>query len=295
MNFSDIPIRTDEDMPLGTITLRNDKDEVVGEIRNVRLDYPRYIGMITNIEELWLQCDSCIYPINCNRKKECIGHNKMVDDKRTEEQPRMTLDKNYRSESAPGADVARSMNGSPTFYKLLEKMARTHDKKSHDYASNDNPSGNYHFAGAMSKLFDNPDDAGFMGRIAEKIYRLANIENAHKSALNETVQDTEVDICTIVTLWMADRENRRAKAFIENYDKNQSEADYAKNKQIFSGFGDPLPMQGHDSVKEATRVHNYNFERELQSLLNRYNIDTELNTTDVALSKAVIQLLEGFL
>jgi len=109
-------------------------------------------------------------------------------------------------------------HGSPTFYKLLEKMAETHDKKSHDYASNENPCGNYHFAGLVSSLFSHsPEDAGFAGRIAEKIYRLANLESGTKSPKNESVEDTEVDICTITALWMADRMDRRFKKFNEEY------------------------------------------------------------------------------
>lgn len=90
-------------------------------------------------------------------------------------------------------------------------MAETHSRKSHDYASNENPYGNYHFAGMLSQLFRNPDDAGFVGRIGEKLYRLANLENSGKAAQNETIEDTEIDIAVIVTLWMADRAERRGK------------------------------------------------------------------------------------
>lgn len=102
-------------------------------------------------------------------------------------------------------------HGNPRFYKLLEEMADLHDKKSHDYASDENPSGNYHFAGSLAKLFDNPDDAGFIGRIGEKLYRLANLENSGKKPSNETVEDTERDIAVITCLWMADRQDRRTK------------------------------------------------------------------------------------
>ena len=112
--------------------------------------------------------------------------------------------------STVGLD-SKEKHGSPEFYKLLEQMEITHDKKSHDYASDSNPFGNYHFAGRMSQLFTNPDDAGFIGRIGEKIYRLANLENGGKHPLNEGIQDTEIDICVIVTLWMADRRERRAR------------------------------------------------------------------------------------
>lgn len=106
----------------------------------------------------------------------------------------------------------RGRHGSPTFYKLLDEMAETHSRKSHDYASNDNPYGNYHFAGQVAILFNHSSqDAGFAGRIAEKIYRLAILEGGNKTPLNESVEDTERDIATIVALWMADRRDRRLK------------------------------------------------------------------------------------
>lgn len=104
---------------------------------------------------------------------------------------------------------SKQQNGSPEFYKLLEEMAKTHDSKSHDYASNSDPFGNYHFAGQLSQLFNNPHDAGFIGRIGEKLYRLANIENNNKIVLNESIEDTEKDIAVITALWMADRRSRR--------------------------------------------------------------------------------------
>jgi hypothetical protein len=105
------------------------------------------------------------------------------------------------------SDVER--HGSPTFYDLLAEMAAIHDKKSHDYASNDNPYGNYHFAGQLSKLFTNPDDSGFIGRLGEKLYRLANLENRHLAPNNESIEDTERDICVITALWISDRRDRR--------------------------------------------------------------------------------------
>jgi hypothetical protein len=121
------------------------------------------------------------------------------------------------------------LHGSPTFYKLLEEMSDKHSSKSHDYATNDDPYGNYHFAGRMSKLFDNPDDAGFMGRIAEKLYRLANLENGGKTPKNESVEDTEIDISVITALWMADRRDRRRKTDLKTF----SERD-----KIHTFFGD---------------------------------------------------------
>lgn len=136
---------------------------------------------------------------------------------------------NYQSEEFADSK-GRTRNGSPTFYKLLETMAELHDRKSHDYASSDNPSGNYHFAGMLSKLFNNPDDAGFIGRIGEKLYRLANLENAGKLAKNETIADTELDICVIVALWMADRRDRRSNIEKVNDILNRHENPHLSNE-----------------------------------------------------------------
>lgn len=105
--------------------------------------------------------------------------------------------------------------GSPTYYKLLEEMKELHSRKSHDYASNENPVGNYHFAGTLALLFvGSPEDAGFVGRLGEKIYRLANLQKDGKEPLNESIEDTERDIAVICSLWMASRMDKRRKPTI---------------------------------------------------------------------------------
>lgn len=106
-------------------------------------------------------------------------------------------------------NVGSQRPGSPLFYHILKQMEQIHERKSHDYASNNDPFANYRFAGMLSKLFNDPDDAGFIGRIGEKLFRLANLENSGKIALNESIEDTEVDICVIMTLWMASRRQKR--------------------------------------------------------------------------------------
>lgn len=101
-------------------------------------------------------------------------------------------------------------HGSPDFYNLLEEMAELHDKKSHDYASISDPFGNYHFAGQLSCLFaSSPKDAGFAGRLGEKLYRLANLEGSNKVPRNESIEDTERDLCVIMVLWMTSRRANR--------------------------------------------------------------------------------------
>jgi len=115
-------------------------------------------------------------------------------------------------ENQEQGQVLLTRNGSPEFYKLLEEMADTHDKKSHDYASNNNPYGNYLFAGQVATLFaHSSQDAGFVGRLAEKLYRIASLESTGKEPKNETIEDTEKDILVITALWITSRRERRAK------------------------------------------------------------------------------------
>lgn len=102
--------------------------------------------------------------------------------------------------------------GSPKFYELLNQAAELHSRKSHDYAKKGDPYGNYHFAGKMGQMFRNPDDAGFVARLGEKLYRLSNLDNDGIAPLNESVADTELDILVIVALWMADRRERKSIA-----------------------------------------------------------------------------------
>jgi hypothetical protein len=99
--------------------------------------------------------------------------------------------------------------GSKTFHELLKEAGQLHAIKSHDYASDEDPYGNYKFAGMMSQLFKSADDAGFVGRIGEKLFRLANLENNGKQARNESIEDTERDLCTIMILWISMRRDRR--------------------------------------------------------------------------------------
>ncbi len=138
-------------------------------------------------------------------------------------------------------------HGSPTFYALLEEMANTHDSKSHDYASNENPYGNYHFAGQVGSMFaHSPQDAGFVGRIAEKIYRLANLESGGKVPKNESIADTERDICVITALWMADRRDRRLQ----------------ENRQM----NDAMIVDSRVARSEILRVMNYLSPKDLEQI-----------------------------
>lgn len=105
--------------------------------------------------------------------------------------------------------TAKYRNGLQSFYELLNKAADIHDKKSHDYANNSDPLGNYRFAGELSKLFTDPTDAGLIGRLGEKLYRLSNLDKKQSEPMNESLEDTEVDMMVIIGLFVANRMERR--------------------------------------------------------------------------------------
>jgi hypothetical protein len=106
--------------------------------------------------------------------------------------------------------ITKQRHGSPLFYQLLQNMADLHEKKSHDYASDGNPFGNYEFSGTLGSLFKHsPLDIGFVTRLGEKLFRLSNLEGSGKVPKNESIEDTELDLCVIMVLWMAARQNRR--------------------------------------------------------------------------------------
>lgn len=110
---------------------------------------------------------------------------------------------------SPGQMETKLRNGSQTFYSLLSKAGDIHDSKSHDYANNSDPLGNYRFAGELAKLFMDPTDSGLIGRFGEKLYRLSNLDKKEEKPKNETIEDTEIDLLVIIGLFVANRQDRR--------------------------------------------------------------------------------------
>lgn len=143
-------------------------------------------------------------------------------------------------------------HGSERFYKLLAEMAELHDKKSHDYAKDNDPFGNYHFAGLIANMFSYSfHDAGFAGRLAEKIFRISVLEGGGKTPKNESIADTELDIAVIAVLWMADRQERRMKE------------------------ANPLSMELFDLIKRMNSEQQTNIVRYIQDLQSERNYATQ--------------------
>lgn len=129
------------------------------------------------------------------------------------------------------------LHGSPSFYALLAEMRETHDKKSHDYAEDSNPYGNYEFAGSVAGLFaHSSNDAGFAGRLAEKIFRLSVLGKRQAEPRNESIADTERDIAVIACLWMAARRDsivfKHQGIPLEYKMKQQMQEDFLNYKDV---------------------------------------------------------------
>lgn len=153
-------------------------------------------------------------------------------------------------------DRPTQRHGSPSFYSLLNEMADTHEKKSHDYATNDNPFGNYLFAGHVAVMYaHSPLDAGFSTRLAEKMYRLSVLEGGGKTPKNESIDDTERDIAVIATLWMAARKDARTDNAppVVNEMPNQAEQGSLSTRMQ----GDMIHMAEYLSVKELYDMESY--------------------------------------
>jgi hypothetical protein len=105
--------------------------------------------------------------------------------------------------------MRRKVRENKTFYDLLKASGDLHTLKANEYSGDADPYANYKFAGQMSKLFTDPDDSGFLGHIAEKFFRLANLENNKKDPKNETIEETEHELCMLIILWMSMRKDRR--------------------------------------------------------------------------------------
>ena len=97
----------------------------------------------------------------------------------------------FDSHAAIGELVAVKSNGHPKFYELLQQMAKTHNDKNHDYASDDDPLSNLKRA---EKIGLEPW-IGALVRMQDKMDRIE--EFAKKKTLlvkDESVKDTLIDL-----------------------------------------------------------------------------------------------------
>lgn len=83
--------------------------------------------------------------------------------------------------------------GHPKFQKYAKEMIKTHSKKSHDYADNNNPLSNFKTTSELiSGIPDSPFKIAF-SRVVEKILRICQVMKKGDCA-NESVIDSLMDL-----------------------------------------------------------------------------------------------------
>ena len=82
---------------------------------------------------------------------------------------------------------------------ILDRMREVHEKKNHDYASNENPFSNFLYAADFASDFTDNVDKTFATIIGIKLARLIALQG--KEAVNESVLDTYQDLTIYMSLW----------------------------------------------------------------------------------------------
>jgi hypothetical protein len=89
----------------------------------------------------------------------------------------------------------------PHFGALLERMLETHEKKSHDYASDANVYSNFEYAERLSAPFTGVHKV-FATMVGIKLARLGELLSG-KTPKNESIFDSFLDLCTYACIWAA--------------------------------------------------------------------------------------------
>ena len=81
--------------------------------------------------------------------------------------------------------------GHPRFYELLELEAQLHSSKNQDYAKEESPLSNFYLV--AESLGIKPSDVALM-HIATKYFRIVNLSQEGREAMNESKEDTLSDM-----------------------------------------------------------------------------------------------------
>jgi hypothetical protein len=89
-----------------------------------------------------------------------------------------------------------SMQGDPMFYEYLVKMAQLHAKKNHDYSQDQDPLSNLKACEAIGI----PAYKGVLVRLQDKWSRLIELSKKEAKVLEESVEDTLLDMAIYAIL-----------------------------------------------------------------------------------------------
>lgn len=86
----------------------------------------------------------------------------------------------------------------PKFNTVITQMVATHNRKSSDYAKSTNPYSNFEETAATAGC---SVDTVFLVMIGVKLARLRELLSSGKTAQNESVQDSRLDLAVYTALW----------------------------------------------------------------------------------------------
>lgn len=93
----------------------------------------------------------------------------------------------------------------PRFDAALQRMRATHEAKSHDYATPENPYANFDFASEVAARFASPMDQVFATMVGIKLARLGELTRG-KTPKHESLDDSFLDLANYVVLWWTQRQ-----------------------------------------------------------------------------------------
>jgi len=91
----------------------------------------------------------------------------------------------------------------PEVVTVLENIKAIHEKKNKDYSAKDKPFENFERSANLISWFSNSSDQAFVSLIGTKLARLATLLNSNQIPLNESIEDSFLDLCTYCILWAA--------------------------------------------------------------------------------------------
>lgn len=84
-------------------------------------------------------------------------------------------------------------------------MKEIHERKGKDYATEEDGFINFERSSRIVMWFDRPIDKVFVTLITTKLTRLANLLSKEGPPLNESIDDSFLDLCTYCALWASYR------------------------------------------------------------------------------------------
>lgn len=91
----------------------------------------------------------------------------------------------------------------PAVLEMLNKIEEIHSRKGKDYAAAENPFENFERSATVISWFKLEEDKVFATLISTKMAKLATLLNSGDKPMNESIEDSFIDLATYCILWYA--------------------------------------------------------------------------------------------